>query len=310
MGVIEYIVNGIRQTVSATTPLPVTVSGGGGGGPATIVDGGDVAEGTTTDAAVTTDVNGTLSGKLRGLVKILADVWDSVNHRLHVNVDNAISGSVSVSNFPALQTVTIADGGDITLGVRADAKSTATDNTPISLVSILKQISASVQAPPAQAISGTPTITDPGTTWGNAANRTVWSLSSILQTGATSDTVLTLTANANGVNAGPATTYTVPNGKTLRITSMYGEVLNTTTVANRVALTLRGVAIGTANATSPIIARVLAASQAALAASGGSDEVAFPEGISIPAGWSLCISQLCSVTTAGIVSVVVTGYIY
>jgi hypothetical protein len=44
-------------------------SGGGGGGPATIADGADVAEGATTDAAVTSDTTGTVSGKLRGLVK-------------------------------------------------------------------------------------------------------------------------------------------------------------------------------------------------------------------------------------------------
>src|SRR4051812_39508300 len=43
--------------------------GGGGGGAATIADGADVAEGATTDIAVVTDANGTVSGKLRGLVK-------------------------------------------------------------------------------------------------------------------------------------------------------------------------------------------------------------------------------------------------
>lgn len=44
-------------------------SGGGGGVAATIADGADVAEGATTDAAVVTDAAGTVSGKLRGLVK-------------------------------------------------------------------------------------------------------------------------------------------------------------------------------------------------------------------------------------------------
>lgn len=43
--------------------------GGGGGGACTIADGADVAEGATTDAAVVTDTTGTVSGKLRGLVK-------------------------------------------------------------------------------------------------------------------------------------------------------------------------------------------------------------------------------------------------
>lgn len=42
--------------------------------------------------------------------------------------------------------VTIADGADVTLGAKADAKSTATDTTPITIMSVMKQISASVQA--------------------------------------------------------------------------------------------------------------------------------------------------------------------
>ncbi len=51
-----------------------------------VKDGGDVAQGTTTDAAVTGDNAGTLSAKLRGLTKILADIWDSTNHLFHQNV--------------------------------------------------------------------------------------------------------------------------------------------------------------------------------------------------------------------------------
>src|SRR4051794_6551669 len=44
-------------------------AGGGGGGAVTVADGADVAEGATTNAAVISDVAGTVSGKLRGLVK-------------------------------------------------------------------------------------------------------------------------------------------------------------------------------------------------------------------------------------------------
>ncbi len=58
-----------RVKVDGTGQLMTTGGGGGGGGPATIADGADVAEGATTDAAVTSDVSGTVSGKLRGLVK-------------------------------------------------------------------------------------------------------------------------------------------------------------------------------------------------------------------------------------------------
>lgn len=52
---------------------PATEAGGGGGGAVTIADGDDTALGATTDAAVTTDTTGTVSGKLRGLVKWTAE---------------------------------------------------------------------------------------------------------------------------------------------------------------------------------------------------------------------------------------------
>lgn len=70
----------------------------------------------------------------------------SGNQSLHVVVDSGGGGGGGAA--------TIADGADITQGAKADAKSPATDTTPISVVSILKQISASVQAPPSQAVTG------------------------------------------------------------------------------------------------------------------------------------------------------------
>src|SRR5207253_2642483 len=77
-------------------------SGGGGGGPATIADGADVAEGATTDAAVSTDATGTLSAKVRGIVKLLASV---ISGGTVLVTTDPITGSVSVSNFPADQLV-------------------------------------------------------------------------------------------------------------------------------------------------------------------------------------------------------------
>lgn len=104
------IVLGDGTIIDATHPIPT--SGGGGGGAVTIaasgvasgayvagslVDGADTTQGLTTDAAVTGDNNGTLSAKLRGLTKILADVWDVTNHRLNIAV-NKISGTISSVN--------------------------------------------------------------------------------------------------------------------------------------------------------------------------------------------------------------------
>jgi hypothetical protein len=54
--------------------------GGGGGGACTIADAADTVEGALADAAIVTDAAGTVSGKLRGLVKIFADIWDSTNN--------------------------------------------------------------------------------------------------------------------------------------------------------------------------------------------------------------------------------------
>jgi hypothetical protein len=60
----------IKAAADADGTLHVTGgTGNGGGGAATVADGADVAQGATTDAAVITDTTGTLSGKLRGLVK-------------------------------------------------------------------------------------------------------------------------------------------------------------------------------------------------------------------------------------------------
>lgn len=56
------------------------------------VDGLEAVEGTTGDAAVITNTTGTLSGKLRGLVAIFADVWDSTRQVIRVGgrvADNA-----------------------------------------------------------------------------------------------------------------------------------------------------------------------------------------------------------------------------
>ena len=83
--------------------------------------------------------------------------------------------AVGASAGGVASSVSIADGDAVTIGAKADPKSTATDTTAISVVSILKQISASVQAPPA--VSGTVAATQSGT-WtvqpGNTANTTAW----------------------------------------------------------------------------------------------------------------------------------------
>lgn len=162
--------------------------------------------------------------------------------------------------------------------------------------------------------------TTPGTTnaiydtankWGDPANRSYWSLSAILVTGATTEALLSMTSNTAGAAGGPATSYTVPAGKNLRLQTFEVDVLNTTTVANRVQANLRALPSGgTLTTSSPMVARCVAIAQDALAASGGSNEIVFPEGVVFPTGSVIGVSQICTVTTASIVSVVLTGYLY
>jgi len=62
------------------------------------------------------------------------------------------AGSIAAGAFVS---GSILDGALVTLGAKTDAKSTATDTTSITIMQVLKQISASVQAPPSQAVTGT-----------------------------------------------------------------------------------------------------------------------------------------------------------
>jgi hypothetical protein len=136
----------VGSAIAASTAAGARETGGNLAAAATVL-------GATSDAAVTTNTTGTISGKLRGIIALIA----------------------------AKIGVTIADGDHATFGLKADAKSTATDTTAVSAMSVWKQISASVQAA-ASSLAGTLTIathavTQSGT-WtvqpGNTANTTAW----------------------------------------------------------------------------------------------------------------------------------------
>lgn len=97
---------GSRQPLSCDLSGTLrSTAGGGGGGASTIADGADVAQGATTDAAKTdSTLAGTAISWLKGIVKILADVWDSVNHRLKVD-GSGVTQPVSGTFWQATQPV-------------------------------------------------------------------------------------------------------------------------------------------------------------------------------------------------------------
>jgi hypothetical protein len=134
-------------------------AGGSGGGAVTVADGADVTQGAIADAAVTGDNSGTVSAKLRGISKILADVWDSANHWFKVSIQNTTlavtqSGSWSVtaaqSTFASLKaTVTgngtagTADAGVVTVqGIASMTKLLVTPDLPSGAATSANQTNA------------------------------------------------------------------------------------------------------------------------------------------------------------------------
>src|SRR5581483_788181 len=105
------------QPVSAASlPLPTGAAQEGGNLASISSNTSNTATvaGATADAAVTGDNAGTLSAKLRGLTKILADIWDSVNHRIKVDgsgVTQPVSGTFWQATQPVSGTVTANQGG-------------------------------------------------------------------------------------------------------------------------------------------------------------------------------------------------------
>lgn len=111
----------------------------------------NTVEGTTTDAAVTGDNSGTFSAKLRGLSKILSDVWDSVNHRFHVNVD---AGSITANAGTNLNTSALAleTGGNLA-SLKTDADSIKTQTAVL-----LDTFGSTTTINAATTFSGVPTV--------------------------------------------------------------------------------------------------------------------------------------------------------
>lgn len=141
-----------------------------------------------------------------------------------------------------------ADGASVTLGAKADAKSTATDTTPITIMSVLKQVSASVQAA-ATSLAGTLTVathavTQSGT-WtvqpGNTANITAWKVDGSAVTQPSN------TAQVNGVttSTGQGTSGT----GTQRITANTNPDLRTLVTLDVKTVTTGGTAVNAISAT-------------------------------------------------------------
>lgn len=97
--------------------------------------------------------------------------------------------------------VTIADGADVTLGAKADGKSTATDTTPVTVMQVLKEISFMEQNPASRAVTNAGTFAVQATLSAETTK-----VIGVVRTADGSGNLLTSTANALDVNIkSPAT---------------------------------------------------------------------------------------------------------
>lgn len=111
--------------------LTQTPASGGGSGAVTIVDGGAVTIGALADAAIDTNTTGSLSGKLRGIVKLLASVITGGKVSTDgSSVTQPVSGTFWQATQPVSGTVT-ANAGTGTLAVSGPLTDAQLRATPV-----------------------------------------------------------------------------------------------------------------------------------------------------------------------------------
>lgn len=127
----------------------------------------DTKIGSLTETAPSTDtgssgLNGRLQRLTQHLTSLLARLPLVLGTGGGLKVDGSgtalpVSGTVTANAGTGTLATSVADNSHVTIGAKADAKSTATDTTSISVVQILKQISFSIQAA-AASVAGTLTV--------------------------------------------------------------------------------------------------------------------------------------------------------
>jgi hypothetical protein len=94
----DPVSNTAVATVTAAHGLQVEVTQTDGTVAGTVADGANVTQGAIADVAVTGDVNGTISAKLRGISKMLALAFSVANNWFAVSIQNAL---LTVTVVPA-----------------------------------------------------------------------------------------------------------------------------------------------------------------------------------------------------------------
>jgi hypothetical protein len=157
---VTYGADGSATDVSTSSPMPSQLRDSDGTDVALSAKLGSVTETAPTTDTASSGLNGRLqriAQRITSLIALIpAALTGSGNFKVSLEESNA-SQAVTGSFYQATQPVSVADGSNVTLGAKTDAQSTATDTTSITIMQVLKQISASIQAA-ASSLSGTLTV--------------------------------------------------------------------------------------------------------------------------------------------------------
>lgn len=162
---------------TAANGLAVDVTRVTGNVASTVADAANVNQGANADAAVTGDNSGTQSAKLRGLSKILADMWDSVNHWMKVSIQNtSIAVTLAGSGVITLQASQVSGVANATT-----SRTTTTGLDPYVDLTLLINITN------AGAATGTLQLfledsADGGTTWDDLVSTSTFTFGAALTT--------------------------------------------------------------------------------------------------------------------------------
>lgn len=298
----------------ATGNLNVSSTGGGGGGAVTIADGADVAQGTTTDLSSANTVVGILKAIKAAVTGTLTVATHAVTQSGVWTVArswtlSSATDSVNVGNFPATQpvsgTVTVQQATAANLNATVAGTVTANQGGAPWQENVTQVGGVAVAA----GVKGTQQTNMIPTQDAKDAGRTFVSLILDRVTGVTTEALSTMAINKGGTTSS-ATSYTVTSGKTLRIQGIFMCVLGSSTTAAFGRARLRAVN-GTLSVSSPMVFSLDDGSFTGTAAAGNGEGqwIIIPDGLEIPAGWQIGISQVIN-TTSSTISVSLIGYEY
>jgi hypothetical protein len=304
--------------VTATVGLPVaqvgtwTVTGTGGSFPVT-----DSGGSLTVDNAGTFAVQATLAAET---TKVIGTVNVASGQTIALAAGSAVVGHVvadsgSTTAVTGNVATTVADGANVTFGSKADPKSTATDSTAVSIMAVLKQISASCQAPPSSAVTNAGTFAVQAALVKDTGRTAVAFSATGVAAGATGvETAITLVKSAGTAATSSAASFVVTSGKKLRITSVtFASRGHATATAQVTTFSLRlntGGAVATTS--TPVLVQARTATPAT-ASAWDRLTVPLPDGYEITGDGTLQIGITANsvfVTNAPTWDVLITGFEY